>query len=136
MAGPADALVAALIGATVVAGTASPDPAGGSTVALAGGQVLRIEQRAEGPVQLAVLPWLVGLAPDGGAGGWGTQGEITAIVPEGIRTTVVVGEIASEQPADAVERLGLRMGRPVWLDVPPGAVRVLTESLAAKDKSK
>ncbi len=136
VAGPADALVAALIGATVVVGAASPDPAGGSTVALAGGQVLRIEQRAEGQVQLAVLPWLVGHTPGGAAGRWGTEGEITGIVPEGIRTTVVVGDIRSEQPAHAVERLGLRVGQRVWLDVPPGAVRVLTDSLAPGERPK
>ena len=133
---PADALVAALTGATVVAGVASPDPEGGSTVALAGGQVLRVEQRAEGPVQLAVLPWLVGITPGGVAGGWGSEGEITGIVPEGIRTLVVVGAIRSEQPADAVERLGVRVGQRVWLDVPSGAVRVLAESLAPGDKAK
>jgi ABC-type sulfate/molybdate transport systems ATPase subunit len=62
---PANVMVAALTGANVVAGTATP-AASGSTVLLSGGGELASSTRADGPVQIAVHPWELELAdPEG-----------------------------------------------------------------------
>ncbi len=53
---PANAMVAALTGANVVDGIATP-AAAGSSVLLAGGGRLISSRRADGPVQIAVQPW-------------------------------------------------------------------------------
>lgn len=58
---PADATVAALTGANVLDGTATPGP-GGSTVELAGGGRLRSTTTADGPVRVAVHPWELALS--------------------------------------------------------------------------
>ncbi len=59
---PADATVAALTGANVLAGTARPAPSGGSTVELLGGGRLASAMAADGPVRVAVHPWELELA--------------------------------------------------------------------------
>lgn len=53
---PANAMVAALTGANVLQGTATPSPSG-STVRLSGGGELASSTPAHGPVQVAVHPW-------------------------------------------------------------------------------
>jgi ABC-type sulfate/molybdate transport systems ATPase subunit len=53
---PATARVAALTGANVLDGTATPGPTG-STIQLTTGGELASSQRASGPVQIAVQPW-------------------------------------------------------------------------------
>jgi ABC-type glutathione transport system ATPase component len=53
---PANAMVAALTGANVLQGTATPSPSG-STVRLSGGGELASSTPADGPVQIAVHPW-------------------------------------------------------------------------------
>ncbi len=58
---PADATVAALTGANVLAGTATPT-AGGSTVLLRDGGQLTSATAADGPVRIAVHPWQLELA--------------------------------------------------------------------------
>jgi ABC-type sulfate/molybdate transport systems ATPase subunit len=58
---PANALVAALTGANILDGTATP--AGrGSIINIAGGGELTSAARAEGPVKVAVHPWELELA--------------------------------------------------------------------------
>jgi molybdate transport system ATP-binding protein len=57
---PASVLVAALTGANIVAGTATPARFG-SVVRLTGGGELRSSARAEGGVQVAVHPWALEL---------------------------------------------------------------------------
>jgi len=61
MRSPADATVAALTGANVLHGTATPAPSG-STVQLSGGGELAASTPARGPVQIAVYPWELELA--------------------------------------------------------------------------
>ena len=58
---PASAVVAALTGANVVSGTATPG-AHGSAVTLGGGGELVSNSRADGPVQIAIHPWELKLA--------------------------------------------------------------------------
>ncbi len=53
---PANAMVAALTGANVLDGIATPDAAG-SSVLIAGGGRLTSSIRAHGPVQIAIQPW-------------------------------------------------------------------------------
>jgi molybdate transport system ATP-binding protein len=60
LAAPSSAVVAALTGANVVDGSASP-AAGGAVIRLAGGGQLRAATHADGPVQVAVHPWEVQL---------------------------------------------------------------------------
>jgi molybdate transport system ATP-binding protein len=64
LAAPADVNVAALTGANILDGTATPTPSG-STVRLVGGGELLSAMPADGPVQVAVHPWELELAdPD------------------------------------------------------------------------
>jgi molybdate transport system ATP-binding protein len=58
---PATSVVAALTGANVVSGTATPS-IHGSTVTLNGGGELTSSTRADGPVQIAIHPWELKLA--------------------------------------------------------------------------
>ncbi|MDQ2895528.1 MAG: ABC transporter ATP-binding protein [Actinomycetota bacterium] len=58
---PADATVAALTGANLLHGTATP-AASGATVTLDGGGTLSSAARATGPVQIAIHPWELELA--------------------------------------------------------------------------
>jgi len=58
---PANALVAALIGANVLDAIATPAESG-STVCLGGGGQLATSTVAEGPVQIAIYPWRLELA--------------------------------------------------------------------------
>ena len=53
---PVNAMVAALTGANILEGTATPAPFG-STVRLSGGGQLSSSISADGPVQIAVHPW-------------------------------------------------------------------------------
>jgi ABC-type sulfate/molybdate transport systems ATPase subunit len=59
---PATARVAALTGANVLDGTATPTTTG-STIRLATGGELASSQHASGPVQIAVQPWELKLSP-------------------------------------------------------------------------
>ena len=64
---PATVRVAALTGANVLEGIATPSAAG-STVRLAGGGELESATRADGPVHVAVQPWQLELADATGCG--------------------------------------------------------------------
>ena len=61
LATPANVMVAALTGASIVEGTATPT-ASGSTVAVHGGGELQSTTPASGPVHVAVHPWQLELA--------------------------------------------------------------------------
>ena len=61
LAAPASVMVAALTGANILQGTATPTPSG-STVHLQGGGELESATPARGPVHVAVHPWQLGLA--------------------------------------------------------------------------
>lgn len=58
---PATAMVAALTGANVVDGTATPGPSG-STIEIAGGGQLASSMPATGPVRVVVQPWQLELS--------------------------------------------------------------------------
>jgi molybdate transport system ATP-binding protein len=65
LATPANAMVAALTGANIVEGTATPTPSG-SSVRLVGGGELHTAAHASGHVHVAVHPWQLEVAdPDG-----------------------------------------------------------------------
>ena len=61
LAAPASVMVAALTGANILQGTATPTPSG-STVHLQGGGELESATPARGAVHVAVHPWQLGLA--------------------------------------------------------------------------
>ncbi len=67
LAAPASVMVAGLIGANVLEGTATATPAG-STVLLKGGGELHSATAADGPVHVAIYPWQLQLADSSGCG--------------------------------------------------------------------
>ncbi len=75
---PADAKVAALTGANLLHGVATPT-IGGSIVRLPGGGELASSTRAAGPVQIAVAPWDLQLDDPGSASLTDT---VLGVVPE------------------------------------------------------
>jgi ABC-type sulfate/molybdate transport systems ATPase subunit len=117
---PADALVAVLAGAVVLDGRAVE---GG--VLVDGGVTLPLGEPVAGPVQVALLPWLVELSRSRPDGGRAIKGRVSAVASEGSRTTVEVAGLTSEQPSHVVEPMRLAVGEEVWVDVPPTAVKVL-----------
>ena len=67
LAGPANVMVAALTGANILEGTATPTLSG-STVRLHGGGELRSDAPASGAVQIAIHPWQLALADPSACG--------------------------------------------------------------------
>ena len=98
---PADAFVARFTGANVLAGEATPHPAGGATVALDSGGTVRLAQVATGRVGLAVHPWqLELLAQPPGDDRNVIAGTVAGVTPEGGRLRVRLGPVEVEVPAD------------------------------------
>ena len=128
LAAPGSATVATLTGMTVVEGVAR-----GATVRLASGLDLPFAAGADGPVALAVRPWLVGIHRERPGSG-GVAGRVAAISSEGARTSVQVGELVAEQPAHVVAALGLQPGDDVWLDLPEGAVTPIPLTTTTPDE--
>ena len=67
LAAPANVMVAALTGANILEGTATPTPSG-STVRLHGGGELRSAAPASGAVHVAIHPWQLALADPNACG--------------------------------------------------------------------
>ncbi len=117
---PADATVAALTGANVLAGTARPAPSGGSTVELLGGGRLASATAADGPVRVAVHPWELELADPASST---LTDRVLSVRPD--RGTLVIRfarftvrvAAAAGPPVDEGARVGLRAA--------PADVRVL-----------
>jgi molybdate transport system ATP-binding protein len=118
---PATATVAALTGANVLDGTATPSRFG-STVALPGGGELASSTSADGPVRIAVHPWEVELTDP-------RESELTdnvvSILPRRgallVRLSRFRVEVAAERTGDFAVAVGSRVG----LRVAPADVRVL-----------
>jgi molybdate transport system ATP-binding protein len=126
---PANAMVAALTGANVLKGTASPTPSG-SIVRLAGSGELASSTQAEGPVQIAVQPWEVELADPGSTTLTDT---VTSVRPHRggmlvrlTRFTVHLAPTENGNPAIAE-------GATVGLRVAPDDVRVLVPQAGGAD---
>ena len=118
---PATATVAALTGANVLDGTATPARFG-STVQLPGGGELVSSTPADGPVRVAIHPWELELTdPESSAL---TDGVISVLLRRGalvVRLSRFRVEMQADRPTDFDVAVGSRVG----LRVAPGDVRVL-----------
>jgi ABC-type sulfate/molybdate transport systems ATPase subunit len=92
---PANALVAELTGANVLAGVAVPTGRG-ARVELAGGGSLLSTMRAEGPVELAVAPWSLRLV---GPGQGSLGGRVQSVHREGGVFVVRLDRLTVHVPA-------------------------------------
>jgi molybdopterin-binding protein len=114
VAAPADAFVASLTGANLLAGEARRDGASALTaVTLADGSRIFSSDALEGPVGAVVHPSevTVGLAPPAGESALNhLGGRIGSIVLLANRARVQVGPLTAEITAASAERLGLREG--------------------------
>ena len=118
---PATAVVAALTGANVVSGTATPG-AHGSTVTLDGGGVLASDGRADGPVAVAIHPWELTLADPRTAT---LVDHVVGVRPhEGGLLIRLSRFVVVTRPGDDGTS-GLRDGAAVGLRVEPAHVRLL-----------
>ncbi|MBD0329587.1 MAG: ABC transporter ATP-binding protein [Thermoleophilia bacterium] len=116
VASPAHPFVAELTGVNLVAGRARPLPDGLTEVVLGDGTRVYSPQPGSGRVGVVVDPADVALAlvpPDDSALNR-VRGEVASVVPLGARVRVRVGPLTAEVTAASVERLGLRVGTPVW----------------------
>jgi molybdate transport system ATP-binding protein len=119
---PANALVAALTGANVLQGTATPTPTG-SAIRLDGGGELHSDAPASGAVSLSVQPWAFELT-DPHAGSVtdrviSVRQDRSTLVVRLTRLTVHVPAAYNGQPRPVQDEL-------VGLTAAPGQVRVLT----------
>jgi molybdate transport system ATP-binding protein len=123
---PATALVAALTGANVLAGTATPRGSG-SVVSLPGGGELISAIRASGPVTVAVHPWELEPAEPGQC----TVSDVVSDVREdGGRLLVHLSRFTVHAPRTSNGSVELTPGRAVGLRVSPEDVRLIAGNQA------
>jgi ABC-type sulfate/molybdate transport systems ATPase subunit len=119
---PADSLVAALTGANVLSGTATPTAAGTIVRLVGGGEVLSAT-RAQGPVQVAIHPWEIEIVSRRSASLTDT---VVSVRQERGATLVRLGRltirISPHRQADGLPAEGQVVG----LRVSPVDVRVLS----------
>ncbi len=121
---PAGPMVAALTGANVLSGTASP-AGGGSVVRLKGGGELESATPAAGPVRVAVHPWeLEPVDPQSCA----LTDRVVSIHPEGDALRVRLERFTIHIRPGAGEHPPVREGATIGLHVAPANVRVLSEA--------
>jgi molybdate transport system ATP-binding protein len=125
---PADAFVVSLTGGNLLHGTARPLPGGGSEVRLDSGTLVRSDDRAAGPVGVAVYPWEISVgscAPTNGAMNAITA-PVSSLTPEGGRVHVRIGALTAESTLDDIARLGVRRGEPALACFSASSARLLT----------
>jgi molybdate transport system ATP-binding protein len=123
---PATARVAALTGANVLDGTATPNPTG-STIALTAGGELASTQRASGPVQIAVAPWELELCDPGSAA---LTDRVVSVRDDHGRRFVRLTRFSVQVGPEANGRPAIVEGQPVGLRAAPDAVRVIGDAAA------
>ncbi len=131
---PVDATVAALAGANVLEGRATPTGAG-SEIEIAGGGKLRSSTAATGPVQVAVHPWALELVPVTEAAFIDT---IVSTREEGGRLVVRLTRVIARVPLTADGQPRFEPGAAIGLHASPADVHVLgpeTQSAAAATRS-
>ncbi len=127
LAAPADAFVAGLTGANLLAGVARAGPDGLTEVVLDSGAVAYSSDAGAGRVALAVYPWEVSLArqvPDDSAANH-VRAPVASAVAVGNRVRVRVGGLVAEITAASAERLGVREGEVVVASFKATASRLL-----------
>ncbi|HZO50403.1 MAG TPA: ABC transporter ATP-binding protein [Gaiellaceae bacterium] len=127
LAAPADAFVAGLTGANLLAGVARAGPDGLTEIVLDSGAVAYSSDAGAGRVALAVYPWEVSLArqvPDDSAANH-VRAPVASAVAVGNRVRVRVGGLVAEITAASAERLGVREGEVVVASFKATASRLL-----------
>ena len=115
---PADAFVVSLTGGNLLSANARPTSNGGSELTLDGGDVIYSDERATGPVDVAVYPWEVAVrpVPDGDPTGERDEnvivGAIGGLTPEEGHIRVRIGEVVAESSREELDRFGLERGAP------------------------
>jgi ABC-type sulfate/molybdate transport systems ATPase subunit len=125
---PADAFVVSLTGGNLLHGTAHSLNGGGSEVRLESGTVLRSDDRADGPVGVAVYPWEISVESCAGANGAVNTivAPVSSLTPEGGKVRVRIGALTAESTLEDVQRQGLRRGEPARAIFSPAHARLLT----------
>jgi molybdate transport system ATP-binding protein len=119
---PATTTVAALTGANVVAGTASPHESG-STVRLRGGGELISSTAADGPVHVAIHPWELEIdEPTSGS----VVDHVIAVRPRDGGLLVKLSRFVVQTPPGDGLAAGVEEGSVVGLRAQPSAVRLLS----------
>jgi molybdate transport system ATP-binding protein len=110
---PADAFVAGLTGAEVLAGRARPGQGGLTEVALEAGGVVYSDDPLHGEVGVVVHPSDITLARDAPVDSAlnRIEGPVLSVVTFGGRTRVRVGPVTAEVTTASAERLGLGDGQ-------------------------
>ncbi len=124
---PANVLVAALSGANILEGNATPHDSG-STIDVAGGGQLTSEHRASGPVQIAIHPWQLQLTV--GSNGTFTDTVVSVHRDAGaliVRLTRVTVQVAADERCQP----SIMQGATVGLRVDPHNVRILKAERSA-----
>jgi ABC-type sulfate/molybdate transport systems ATPase subunit len=124
---PATARVAALTGANVLDGTATPNQTG-STIRLSAGGELASSQRASGPVQIAVSPWKLELCDPTSAA---LTDQVMSIRSDHGRQLVRLTRFSVQIGPESNGRPAIVEGQPVGLRVAPGDVRVIANEDAS-----
>jgi molybdate transport system ATP-binding protein len=124
---PADAFVVSLTGGNLLHGTARPLPGGGSEVCLESGTVVRSDDRAAGPVGVAVYPWEITVESCAAANGATNAivAPVSSLTPEGGRVRVRIGALTAESTLDDIARFGLRRGEPARACFSASSTRLL-----------
>ena len=130
---PRSAFVADFTGASVLLGTASPDRAGTTRVALAGGGEVSSSEPADGDVGIAVYPWEIVLEPAGtvahGSAMNRVDARVTSVTEVGNRARVglLAGQpLVAEVTSASVARLGLAPGAAVVATWKATATRIVS----------
>jgi ABC-type sulfate/molybdate transport systems ATPase subunit len=118
---PATARVAALTGANVLDGTATPTPSG-STIRLAAGGELVSSQTASGPVHIAVQPWELELCDPASSA---LTDMVVSVRNDHGRLIVRLTRFSVQMRPESNGRAAIAEGQPVGLRAAPSDVRVL-----------
>jgi molybdate transport system ATP-binding protein len=122
LAAPADALVATLTGANVLAGDATPD-GGGSWIELdGGGRIRSASAPVSGRVQVAVYPWELALTDSAAAE---LVDRVISIRPTGGALSVRLTRLSVRTSPASAAALDLCEGQAVGVAVDPETVRFL-----------
>jgi molybdate transport system ATP-binding protein len=129
---PCDPFVASFTGANVLHGRAETRD-GETIVQIANGTRIRLAERLDGDIALAVYPWEVTVStappPDSSALN-SIAGTITAISELGSRARVTIDAITAEITADSLRRLDLQVGAPAYATFKATGTRVVARGTA------
>jgi ABC-type sulfate/molybdate transport systems ATPase subunit len=121
LAEPADATVAALTGANVLEGTATPTQ-NGSSIRLQGGGVIESATPASGPVYVTIQPWQLELAaPDG----CDLTETVLGVLRDRGAEIVRLGRVTVQARSQDASAVSLPEGSVVGVRADPRDVRVL-----------